>query len=291
MTPAERLAEVLIAEHPDDAARALEQRPPAEVAALLGELETDPAAGVLAQLDATSAAAALEALEADDAAALLTTLAPGHAANMLRRMPAATTAAILAACPPGFSSAVRAVIAHPARSAGAMMDPHAPSLPRDLAVATALAAIRERPERFKHYIYLVDRAQVLVGVARLIDLVAAPPERLLEDVMRSPVARIVASDLEPAVLAHPGWQRYTSLPVVDHDNRLVGVIRDDVVRSLAQRTRSTRGEEPISLAVSLAELFWLGLAGVTEGVASVVGRETERTERDRGRPRDRERPE
>lgn len=279
MTPAERLVEALIDQHPDDAARALERRRPAEVAALLGELEPEPAASVLGRLDAPVAAAAIAELDADAAAAIAASLAPGHAANVVRRMPATAAEAILAACPTNFASAVRAVIAHPARSAGAMMDPHAPSLPRDLSVAIALAAIRERPERFKHYIYVVDRTQALVGVARLLDLVAASPERSLEDIMRSPVARIVASDLEPAVIAHPGWQRYTSLPVVDAEGRLVGVIRDDAVRSLVQRARSQSADESISLAVSLAELFWLGLTGVTEGVASVVGREADKRKR------------
>lgn len=276
MTPTDRLVDAMIEEHPEDAARALEQLAPVQIAALLAELEPEAAARVLGRVDVELGAATVAALAVDDGAAILAVLAPEHAANILRRVPSTTADPILAACPPGFGQAVRVVIAHPARSAGALMDPHAPSLPRDLRVDTALAAIRERPDRFKHYIYIVDRAHVLVGVARLIDLVASPADRLLEDLMHASVARIHANDLEQAVLAHPGWQRYLSLPVVDPAGRLVGVIRDDKVRSLAERTRYERGAEPVALAVSLAELFWLGLAGVTEGVASVVGREAER---------------
>jgi CBS domain-containing protein len=109
----------------------------------------------------------------------------------------------------------------------------------------------------------------------VLDLVAAEPETRLEDLMRTPVVRVHADDLEVAVVAHPGWASFASLPAVDRDERLVGVIRDDAVRPLQASARSGPGSAPVSLALSLAELFWLGLTGVTEGMARVVGREVE----------------
>ncbi|MBA3394819.1 MAG: CBS domain-containing protein [Deltaproteobacteria bacterium] len=272
MNPVDSLALALVETHPVDAARALERLAPAPAAALLRELEPALAAVVVAHAEAGFVTSLFVELDAE-AGPIVAELPSSIAAALLRRVPVATADAVLSACPPRFSTAVRGVISQPIRTAGALMDPHAPSLPRDVAAADALARIRQHPDRFSHYVYVVDRGGVLVGVTRLVDVIAAPPELLLEDLMRTPVARLRTDDLEVAALAHPGWTMYAALPVVDRDDRLVGVIRDDVVRSILQRTRVSRSETSVSLALSLAELFWLGLSGVTEGVASVVGRE------------------
>ena len=272
----DRLIAALIEEAPEDAARVLEARAPDEAAALLATLAREPAAALVPRLEAGFAARVLEALAPAEAAAIVEGLAPTAAALPLRRAAPEHTAAVLAESDAGFATQVRALLAAPSRTAAALMDPDAPSLPRDLTTAAALAAVRARPSRFKHYLYVVDRAGILVGVTRLLDLVAAAPEAQLDDVMRAPVVRIHADEVEAAVLAHPGWERFTSLPVVDRGERLVGVLRDDVVRPILARARSEQTGTPMSLALSLAELFWLGLTGVTEGVASVVGREVAR---------------
>lgn len=271
MTAIELLVEALVASYPADAARTLERLQPGEAAALLGELPPERATAVLARMEVAFAASLLEQLA--EPAEIVAGLPPADAAVLVRRTPAAFTASLLAACPSEFARAVGAVIVHPARSAGAMMDPHAPSLPRDLTAAAALAEIRARPAPFKHYVYVVDRGGVLIGVTRLLDLIAAAPELPLDELMRAPVARLHADELEVAVLAHPGWALYTSVPVVDRDERLIGVIRDDVVRAIQARARAAQQTRPVSLALSFAELFWFGLTGVTEGVANVVGRE------------------
>lgn len=286
MTPIDLLVEALVETHPGEAARVLEGFPADHAAAVLREIRDDRATAVLGHMEAAHAAAALDQLEVEPAAAIVAGLPSTSAAVLLRRTATETTDAVLAACPPTFATSVRAVIGHPSRTAGALMDPETPSLPRDLTAEAALAKIREHPNRFKHYLYVVDRDGVLVGVTRLLDIVAAAPATLLEDVMRRNVARLHSEDLEVAVVAHPGWESWTSLPVVDAGDRLVGVIRDDLVRSLRQRARAAKTDAPLSLALSLAELFWLGLAGVTEGVANVVGRETAQ-QPDEAKPHDR----
>ncbi len=273
MTPTELLVEALLESHPEDAARALEPLNVAEVAALVVELEPHHAAAVVLRMDLAFAASTLEQIDAREVAEILSGAPAAAAANLLRRFASAHRDAVLAACPAGIAGAVRAVLAHPARTAGALMDPQVPALPGDVTAGAACAVMRERPDRFKHYVYVVDRAGALVGVTRPIEIFSAAADAPLTTFMRSPVARIAVDDIEVAVLAHPGWARYRSMPVVDRDGRLVGVLRDDVVQSM-QRARAAHGATPISFAVSLAELFWLGLTGVTEGVASVIGRET-----------------
>jgi magnesium transporter len=272
------LVAALIAHAPEDAARTLETLDVADAASLLGELEPELASAIVAHMEAAFAATALEQIDAASVADIVAKLQAAEAAALLRRMPS-TRDAVLGACPPGLASAVRTVLAHPAHTAGALMDPQVPSLPADHTAAAACQLIRDRPERYKHYLYVVDRAGKLVGVTRPIDVFAAPGERELADLAHSPVARVGVDDPEVAVVAHPAWARFRSLPVVDRDERLVGILRDDVVEPL-QRARATQSRAQVSLAMSLAELFWLGLSGVTEGVANVVGREAYHTRAD-----------
>jgi len=269
----ERVVVALAERHPDDAAHVLEQSPSGEVAVVLDGLEPELAARLLSRMDAHAAAAAIDELDAGDAAEIVAALAPAEATALLRRVERETQVAVLAVCPPGVAAAVRTSLAHGAGTAGAVMDPHAPSMPRDLTCADALTVIRERPHRYRHYVYVVERGGALLGALRPLDLIGAAPEARLDEIMRTPVVRVRATDPEASVVAHPGWASFSSLPVVDGDERLVGVIRDDDVRALAARTRAGAGSSPASLAMSIAELLWLGLVGMTEGLAAVVGRE------------------
>lgn len=270
MTPTELIADVVLRSHRDHAARVLEREAPDGVAALLIELELADAAALLDRFDAGFAAAVLEAMTPAIAADHLAGLEPAAAAAVLRQAAPAAADAVLAAIPPEHASAIRAVLAHPARSAAALMDAKPPAMPRDRTAGEALAVIRAHPGRYGHYIYVVARDGELVGVLRLIDVVAAAPEARLDALMVSPVVRLLADDPEAAVLAHPGWARYAQLPVVEANERLVGVIRDDDVRAMRRREPSEAADPSTTLALSIAELFWIGMIGVADGVANVV---------------------
>ncbi|MGE0549706.1 MAG: CBS domain-containing protein [Kofleriaceae bacterium] len=294
----DRLIEALVVVDPDGAARALERLQPAEVAAWFHELQQrhrdDDGAGLdrercatlFARMDSGFAAStieAVEALHAGDAAAILDCLPATVVAKVLRAASTPTIQAVLAACSHELAATVRTLLAHPARSAGTLMDPQVPSVMRDATAAAALELIRSRPARFKHYVYVVERGGRLVGVTRVIDLLAAAPDAIVEHMMHMPVVRISVAEPEVAVLAHPGWLRFRCLPVVDRDERLLGVIRDDDMRGMQQRLTSAHAAAPIALTLSFAELCWVGLAGVTEGVASAVLNKATAPPRDRAK--------
>ncbi|MGE0870916.1 MAG: CBS domain-containing protein [Kofleriaceae bacterium] len=279
------LIEGLIAIDPDGAARTLERLEPGATAAWLHELQQrhrngdDDAldiarcADLLARMEAAIAAATIErvqALHAGDAAAILSALPSTAVAKLLRAASAGTTQAVLAALPRELAAAVRTLLAHPAHSAATLMDPHPASVLGDATASATLDTIRAQPDRFKHYVYVVERTGRLVGVTRVVDLLAAAPEARIDQLMRTPVVRISAAEPEVAVLAHPGWQRFRSLPVVDRDDRLLGVIRDDDMRATQQRLSAAHTTSPMSLTLSFAELCWAGLAGITEGVATMA---------------------
>jgi magnesium transporter len=269
----QRLALVLLARHPDEAARLLDARPSEEVAGLLEELEDPVGAGLLTRLAPALAAAALGHLAPARAAPLLAALPPHRMARLLRRTPVDRRTALLAGLAPALAVGVRRLLAYEHGTAGSLMDPQVFAIPEDVQVGVALATLAEG-RGAGHYAYGIDREGRLAGVVALRDLLALDPKVALGTVMQRTVVRLRTRDDTRAVVVHPAWTDFHALPVVDDDGVLVGVLRYRTVRRLELEAGGR--EAPVPLAAALAELYWLGLVGVTEGIATVVERAAER---------------
>ena len=82
--------------------------------------------------------------------------------------------------------------------------------------------------------------------------------------MRGDLAKVRADTDVATVEAHPGWQEYDALPVVDEQGVFVGAIRHRAVRRMR-----TGGAQPNDggTMLSLAELYWIGIGGMLRGLA------------------------
>jgi len=273
VSTARRLALVLLARHPDEAARLLDARPADEVTALLDELEAEVAAGLVTRLAPALAAAALALLGPARAARVLSGLPPHQVARLLRRVPPEHGTAVLAELAPAVASGVRRFLAYEPGTAGSLMDPRVFAVPEDLQVKAVLASAAAGGSAAP-YAYGIDREGRLTGVVTLQDLLGLDPEARLSTVMERHVVKLRTRDDARAVVVHPGWSEHAALPVVDDDGVLMGVLLFRTVRRLELEGRGA--ETPVPLAAALAELYWLGLTGVTEGIATVVERTAER---------------
>jgi magnesium transporter len=272
MTPeADRLlARALAESHPADAARILERFAPAEAAALLDEWDAGRAGGTLEQMASASGAACLARMSARAASEALLALDLDSAAALLRGAPPELRTALVERLDPARADPLRLVLSSPAGSAGGLLDPLVLALPRDWSAGQALAAVHDATRRALDYLYVVERGGRLVGVTRVRDLVKAPPDDWIETIMRSPVLRLHAEEDIAAILAHPGWNEFHALPVVDRDDRFLGAIRFETLRRLETEGRGRQGTEAVSVAVSLGELYWIGLCGLLEGLGAVA---------------------
>lgn len=259
--------------HPDDAALALERLPAPDVAGLLDELPPRTSARVFDQMAPTAAADCLARMRPAAAAALVADLRPDLAAALLRRVDPAAQATVLDRLPEDDAGSLRTLLRYPEGTAGALMDPRAPAVADDLTAGEALTRIRRAPSHILYYLYVVDRARRLVGVVDLRELMLARPREPLAAVMHQSVARLSAGMTRPAILAHPGWRHFHALPVVDEDSALVGAIRYQTFRKLDDDAREgARGTDASAAVFALGELYWLGLSGLLDGLASVVKR-------------------
>lgn len=219
---------------------------PEDVAALLGSLEPDERLAVYRRLTADYPDAAGEVLTQMEPAQrllLLENLPPEEIAATLERIPVDDAVFVLDSLPEALHdrllelvdlrdlSDVQTQLAYPESSAGRLMDTELFALPEHQTVKGAIAAIQEKRDvEMIFYLYVVDRDGHLVGVTSLRQLLLSKPEQTLAEIMQREVIKAHV-DTDQEEVAHQA-ARYDLLavPVVDAQNRLVGIVTvDDIL--------------------------------------------------------------
>ncbi|WP_038038204.1 magnesium transporter [Thermorudis peleae] len=220
---------------------------------ILSELEPDEAASVLERLGSAEAADVLEAMAPDDAADVLAQLAPENASQ------------ILVAMEPLEAEELKSLLAYPPDSAGGRMTPAFVALSPDIRVDQAIAALRTLAQAAEtiYYVYVTDEHGHLLGVVSMRDLVLSPPDRTVGEIMETDIVKVQATaDQEEAarLLTSEGL---IALPVVDDQNRLLGIITaDDVADILEQEVTEDierlGGSQPLDIPYMKASpiLLW-----------------------------------
>ncbi len=247
----------------------ISQLPPADSADVLEEMVDQDAAALAQRLPVNDLAGILDEMEADEAADVLGDLPPERVAATLRKM--------------AEPQDVIPLLQYPDDTAGGLMTPAIVTLRRGWRAQRALEELRRKePDADSaFYLYVTDDAGRLLGVVGLRDLVVALPETTVEAMMDPAVISVpVTADQE---LCARTLSRYgfLALPVVDEENRLMGVITADDLIEVAEyeatedmyRMVGITGEEqvfsPLRASV-LKRLPWLAINMVTLFIAITV---------------------
>jgi magnesium transporter len=162
----------------------------------------------------------IEQMSHDDRADLLRRLDPQVAEGLLRLVDEADRRDIAT------------LTRYPENSAGALMTTDYAWLPANITVETALDRLRlQAPDRETiYYVYVVDEQRRLQGVVSLRDLILASRRAVLADLMdTNPVTVRVTDDREQVAQEMTRYD-LLAIPVLDAENRLVGIVtHDDVI--------------------------------------------------------------
>jgi magnesium transporter len=162
----------------------------------------------------------IEKMGHDDRADLLRKLTPQVADSLLRLVDEADRRDIAR------------LVTYPENSAGSIMTTDYAWLPGNITVEDAIDRLRlMAPDRETiYYLYIVDDQRRLLGVVSLRELILAPKRKLLSEVMGESVVTVKVSDDVEKVAQDMARFDLLAVPVVDDDNRLVGIItHDDVI--------------------------------------------------------------
>lgn len=276
-----RLAAALIAQHPEDAARLMELAPDAAVAEVLDRQPAELADQVLRRLSPEKAAGALALLGEDQTRRVLAIMPPHRSSALLARLDRETRDLNLAMADPVTARDLQELSQYPAGSAGSLMDPRVTAFRPTTTVGDAMRRLRGLESSRVQSLFLIDDEGRLTGVVPLQALVLASRKDPLEALASSPVAVAQATWQREAVLEELERHQVGSLPVVDFDGRLVGVLRQKELMRTAQQQAATNlvsmvgaGREERALSspffVVRKRLPWLQINLVTAFLAAAV---------------------
>ncbi len=224
--------------HPADLADIVEQLDVEAGDYLLATLDTEFAADTLQEIeDPERQVAAIESIEPERAADILEAMDPDEAADVLGDMPAARAADLLSRMDQEEAEDVRELLAYPEESAGGIMTTDFIAIPHNLTAGQVIERLRQmardREAEGIHYLYITDDLDRLVGVVSLWDLITADPDRPVTSFMTSPVIYVRATDSREEVAAVLAKYNLLAVPVVDSDNRILGIVTvDDVIEAV-----------------------------------------------------------
>jgi magnesium transporter len=220
--------------HPADLADVAELLPRELVPRLLAALPRERAANVLEYLADELRAEILEAMDPELAAALLTGMTPDERADALEEMDEQAADEILEELPERERAETERLLQYEPDTAGGLMTTEFVSVPDSQTVEDALVAIRAMARSGRREamgtVYAVDARGALTGVLSLRELLAAPEGARIGEVAWTEVVTVkVTADREEVAQLTSNYD-LVAVPVVDAEDRLLGVITvDDVI--------------------------------------------------------------
>ena len=126
---------------------------------------------------------------------------------------------------------IRRLTAYKEDTAGAVMTSDYATVPAELTAAAAIDRLRhEAPDRETiYYCYVLDDRRRLVGFVSLKNLILAPPHRRVADIMQTEVISSLVDEDQEITAGKLMEYDLLALPIVDHENRLVGIVTHDDV--------------------------------------------------------------
>jgi magnesium transporter len=275
----------------------LQKQHPADLAQVFGTLLETERHAVFSLLVDRSARLAMETVSEmgpEEGAKLLTGRSAEEIAKLLQELPSDDAAALIDYLPEELSAEVlelmrrresgqvESLLEYGEQTAGRIMNPQVFALSEDLTVGEAITALQSsRDVEMVFYLYVVDDRRHLVGVTSLRRLLLVSPETPLKRIMAPEVTSVRVDTDQEEVARLVASYNLLAVPVVDEENKLVGIVTvDDVIDVIKDeaaedllRLAGVSGDERIETTASEAlrkRLPWLGINLVTAFLAASV---------------------
>ena len=225
----------------------LQKQYPADLAQLLAELPDKDRQSVFSLLLERNSRLAMEALSElgpEIGASLLAGRPPEEIVKLTQELPSDDVASIIDHLPEELASSVLELmqkkpasadvgelLEYPEKTAGRIMNPKVFALSEDMTAGEAITALQgSRDVEMVFYLYVIDARRHLVGVVSLRRLLLVRPETPLKRIMTTDLISVRVDINQEEVARLVASYNLLAIPVVDEENKLVGVITvDDVI--------------------------------------------------------------
>ncbi len=231
----------------DEISALLDMLPANEIPDLLGELEPEQAADILETLGTDEAADLLEQLDPDDATDIVAELSSEDAEQILQAME------------PEEAAEIRELLPYAADTAGGRMTPAFVAISPEVRADDAIAMLRRVAEEAEtiYYVYVLDPAEKLLGVLSLHHLVLTKPATPVGDLMVADPFRVRADADQETAARLLVDNNLLALPVVDDQDRLLGIITQDDIADVLEEEATEDierlgGSQPLEMPYRVA---------------------------------------
>ena len=279
------LLNLLQKQHPADLAQIFSELPDKDRQAafsLLAERNGRLAMEAISELGPEAGAALLATRSAEEIAKLAQEIPSDDAAALIDYLPEELSSAVLDLMRPKESGVVENLLEYDEQTAGRIMNPHVFALNEDMTVGEAITELQiNRDVEMVFYLYVVDERGHLVGVVSLRRLLLVSPETPLKRIMTADLISARVDMDQEEVARQVAAYNLLAIPVVDEENKLVGIITvDDVIDVIKDeatediyRLAGVAGDERAFTPAGESlrkRLPWLGINLVTAFLATLV---------------------
>ncbi len=234
-----RLRQVVQELNDADIADYLEDMDGEEIVKVFRILPKDIAADVFSYLEIEFQQSVITSLSDKDAANIINNMMSDDAKELMEEMPANIVKRLIANTDPETRQAINHLMRYPEDSAGSIMTVEYVDLKEHYTVAQAIERIRKvgLDSETINICYVLDNKRTLVGTVGLRYLLLSDPDAVIGDMMhRNVVSLHTLMDQEEVARMFRKYE-FTAMPVVDNEDRLIGIITmDDVVDILEEET-------------------------------------------------------
>lgn len=224
--------------HPADLADIVEELGPEEREAIFESIDEEVAADALSEVEREIQTNILESLDPEKAADILEEMAPDEAADMLGELEEEDAEEIFEEMETEPKAEVRELLEFEEDTAGGLMNTEYVALHQNATVADAFAALKGNEELLDtlNTLLLIDADEKLVGVVPLAKLFVTSESTLLKEMATETLIQVPVDEQQKRITELFDKYNLLTLPVVDEEGKLEGVITaDDIISVLRQR--------------------------------------------------------
>ena len=212
-----------------DAAEYLMSLPDELMLSVFRMLKKDAATGIFSFMDFDMQESIIERMTDSEISMIIEDLFVDDAVDLLEELPAIMVKRILKLSRPETRNLINKFLSYPEDSAGSVMTAEFLDLHKEMTVAQAIENIRKKgvDKETVYVAYVTNASRVLEGIVSLKDLIFAEPDAFIADVMDTEMLFANTLDHQEDVVAMIQKYDLLALPIVDKENRLVGIVTVD----------------------------------------------------------------
>ncbi len=259
------IRELFVEINPADIAQIIEELPKKKQPLVFRILPKEEAAEVFAYFESDTQEYLISAFTDQELKEVLDELYVDDTVDIIEEMPANVVKRILAMAPSDMRKSINQILQYPDDSAGSLMTTEFVNLNPQMTVEEAFAHIRRTgvDKETIYTCYVTERGRTLVGIVTAKSLLLADSDALIEEIMEDNVISVSTHEDQETTAQLFNKYDFLALPVVDRENRLVGiitvddaidVIQEEATEDIEKMAAITPGDKPY-LKMTVWEIF------------------------------------